>query len=78
VQTDGAGGCVVNGRHFPAVPAPGPVVDTYGAGDSFAAALCFALARGDDLPAAIELAARAGASVITGEGPYATQLALDS
>ncbi len=30
-----------------AAPLPGPVVDTYGAGDSFAAALCFALARGD-------------------------------
>ena len=76
VQTDGAAGCVANGEHFPAVPPPGPVVDTYGAGDSFAAALCFALARGDALPAAIELAARAGASVITGEGPYTTQLTL--
>jgi ribokinase len=76
VQTDGSRGCVVNGKHFPAVPPPGPVVDTYGAGDSFAAALCFALARGDALPAAVELAARAGAAVITGEGPYTTQLTL--
>ena len=54
-----------------------PVVDTYGAGDSFSAALCFALARGDDLPAALALAARAGAAVVTGRGPYDTQLALD-
>jgi ribokinase len=76
VQTDGSRGCVVNGKHFPAVPPPGPVVDTYGAGDSFAAALCFALARGDALPAAVELAARAGAAVITGEGPYTAQLTL--
>ena len=69
-------GCIANGERFPAVPPPGPVVDTYGAGDSFAAALCFALARGDALPAAIELASRAGAAVITGEGPYTTQLTL--
>ena len=77
VQTDGRAGCLANGERFPPVPLPGPVVDTYGAGDSFAAALCFALARGDALPAAIELASRAGAAVITGQGPYATQLTLD-
>ncbi len=65
-----------NGERFPASPLPGPAVDTYGAGDSFAAALCFALARGDALPAAIELASRAGASVIAGRGPYTTQLTL--
>jgi ribokinase len=76
VQTDGVAGCVVNGERFPAVPPPGPVVDTYGAGDSFQAALCFALARGDVLSDAIELAASAGAAVITGKGPYSAQLAL--
>ncbi len=76
VQTDGAAGCIANGERFPAVPLPGPVVDTYGAGDSFAATLCFALARGDELPAAIELAGRAGGAVITGKGPYSTQLTL--
>ena len=74
VQTDGANGSLVNGERFPAAPLPGPVVDTYGAGDSFAAALCFALARGDVLPDAIELASRAGAAVITGRGPYTAQL----
>jgi ribokinase len=78
VQTDGTRGCIANGERFPAAPLPGPVVDTYGAGDSFAAALCFALARGDDLPAAIELASRAGAAVITGQGPYTAQLAFDA
>ena len=55
--------------------APAPIVDTYGAGDSFAAALAFALARGDALQDALELAARAGAAVIGGAGPYEAQLA---
>ena len=50
------------------------MVDSYGAGDSFAAALAFALARGDGLDDALELAARAGASVLTGRGPYTAQL----
>lgn len=76
VQTDGAMGSVVNGKRFPAASLPGPIVDTYGAGDSFAAALCFALARGDALPAAVELASRAGAAVLAGQGPYTAQLTL--
>ena len=50
--TDRANGGTANGEPFAAVPVPGPVVDTYGAGDSFAAALCFALARGDSLAGA--------------------------
>jgi ribokinase len=74
VQTDGANGGTANGEHFDAVEPPGPVVDTYGAGDSFGAALAFALARGDALPDALKLAARAGAAVITGRGPYTSQL----
>ena len=37
----------------------------------------FAVARGDSLADAITLASRAGAAVITGRGPYSTQLALD-
>jgi ribokinase len=77
VQTDGPNGGTANGEHFEAVELPGPVVDTYGAGDSFSAALAFALARGDALPDALKLAARAGAAVITGRGPYTSQLALD-
>jgi ribokinase len=51
------------------------VVDTYGAGDSFAAALAFALARGDEPMRAVELGARAGAAVTGGAGPYEAQLA---
>ena len=37
---------LANGARYAAAPPPGPLADTYGAGDSFAAALCFALARG--------------------------------
>jgi len=53
---------------------PGPPADAYGSGDSFAAALTFALARGDGLDAALALAARAGATCLTGHGPYERQL----
>lgn len=76
VVTDGANGGTANGEHFDVVEPPGPVVDTYGAGDSFSAALAFALARGDALPDALKLAARAGAAVLTGRGPYTSQLSL--
>jgi len=61
-------------RTFPATPLPGPVVDSYGAGDSFAAGLAYGLAALGDPERAIELAARCGAAVLTGRGPYAGQL----
>jgi ribokinase len=77
VVTDGPNGGTANGERFDAVEPSGPIVDTYGAGDSFAAALAFALARGDALPDALKLASRAGAAVLTGRGPYTSQLALD-
>jgi ribokinase len=57
-----------------AVPLPGPVVDAYGAGDSFAAGLAFALGAGKHIDAALELAARCGATCMTGRGPYGRQL----
>lgn len=72
--TEGARGGVANGVRYEAVMPPGPLEDTYGAGDSFAAALCFALARGDSLVDALALAARAGAAVVTGKGPYTAQI----
>lgn len=75
VATEGVDGGVANGRRYPAAPAPGPIEDTYGAGDSFAAALCFALARGDGLEPALALAARAGAHVVTSRGPFGAQIA---
>jgi ribokinase len=61
-----------------AAPLPGPIADTYGAGDSFAAALTFALAEGRDPDAALDLAARAGAACLTGRGPYERQLTADA
>src|SRR6202030_2074582 len=64
--TEGARGGGANGGRYEAALPPGPLEDTYGAGDSFAAALCFALARGDSLADALGLAARAGAAVVTG------------
>jgi ribokinase len=75
VRTEGARGATAGGRRYEAATPPAPIVDTYGAGDSFAAALCFGLARGDGVEAALELAARAGAAVVTGAGPYAAQVA---
>jgi ribokinase len=70
----GLGGWVQPGGPFRPAPVPGTVVDAYGCGDCFAAGLTFALARGDSMEDAIALAARCGAAVMTGRGPYAAQL----
>jgi ribokinase len=53
---------------------PGPVGDAYGAGDSFAACLTYAL--GADLPVgeALELASRCGAHKLSGRAAYDGQL----
>jgi ribokinase len=67
-RADGASG------RWDATPPPGPTVDAYGCGDSFAAGLAFALGRGDPLNDALHLAARCGAHCLAGRGPYATQL----
>lgn len=66
VLTEGArGGRIRRGgrevRYAPAPP-PGPVVDTYGCGDAFAAGLAVGLGRGLPLEAAVALGARAGAA----------------
>lgn len=74
-RTDGANGGTLDGERWAAAPAE-EIADTYGAGDSFAAALCFALARGDEPREAVQLAARAGAAVLRGRGPYESQLRL--
>lgn len=58
------------GGAWKAAAPPGPVADSYGCGDSFAAALTFALARGDELRAAFDLAAACGAECLTRHGPY--------
>jgi ribokinase len=65
---DGTGGT------WKVVPPPGPIVDSYGSGDSFAAALCSALADGRGTDEALAIASRAGAACMTGRGPYECQL----
>jgi len=62
---------------FHAAPLPGPLVDAYGAGDSFAAGLTFALGSGFEVEKALELGSRCGAASITGRGPFAAQLGAD-
>jgi ribokinase len=53
---------------------PGPAVDSYGCGDSFAAGFTYALGAGYALEDALALAARCGATCLTGHGPYERQL----
>ena len=53
-----------------AEPLPGPPVDSYGCGDSFAAGLTYGLGAGMPVAAA-QLGARCGAHCLTGRGPYA-------
>jgi ribokinase len=69
VTTSGAlGGWMQPGGPFSAAPVPGPVEDTYGAGDSFAAGLTFALASGLEAHDAVAFASRCGAAALTGRG----------
>ena len=79
VRTAGsAGGSLVaadgSTTEWAAAPLPGPPVDTYGAGDSFAAGLTFALAEGRTPAEALAFGARCGAACVTGRGPYEAQL----
>jgi len=77
IRTEGAhGGTYTLGgaTHRYAAVAATVTGDTYGAGDSFAAALAYALAVGMEIPAAIKLAARAGSATAYGRGPYTSQL----
>jgi ribokinase len=71
VATEGARGGrwwgVSEGRWAPA-PLPGPVRDSYGAGDSFAAAFTLGLGRGDSVADAVALGAEAGARALTKVG----------
>jgi ribokinase len=56
---------------------PGTKGDAYGAGDSFAGALTWALGAGKDTDAALALAARAGAAKLTGRAGFDRQLTAD-
>ena len=58
------------------LPLPGPRVDAYGAGDSFAAGITTGLAAGMSIADAIALGARCGVANLTGRGPYSGQLDL--
>jgi ribokinase len=79
VSTDGARGGSYrlrsgeSGTWESATP-PGPSVDSYGCGDSFAAGLTYGLGAGMSVPDALALAARCGAVCLTGRGPYEHQL----
>jgi ribokinase len=55
---------------YVAVGLPGPIVDAYGAGDSFAAALAFALGNGHSPAGAVEFAAKCGAVAMTRRGAH--------
>jgi len=73
-----AGGSLVaadgSTSHWTAAPLPAPPVDTYGAGDCFAAGLTFGLGEGLEPAEALGVGARAGAACVTGRGPYEAQL----
>jgi ribokinase len=64
----GLGGWARPGGPYTAADPPGDVVDAYGAGDSFAAGLTYALAAGLDGNDALAFAARCGAGALTGRG----------
>lgn len=71
VATDGAAGGrwwgASTGRWAP-VPPPGPIRDSYGCGDSFAAGLTFGLASGGSIEEATAIGARCGAEMLTRVG----------
>ncbi|MEO8291600.1 MAG: PfkB family carbohydrate kinase [Actinomycetota bacterium] len=80
VRTEGAQGGSFQtaagqmGRYV-AEPPPGPTVDTYGAGDTFAAALTFSLGVGMAVDDALAFAAGCGAVCVSGRGPFGARIA---
>jgi ribokinase len=72
ITTEGRkGGQYVEGDRqgrWEAAPLPGPLVDVYGAGDSFAAGLAFALGTGKPIDQALAVAARLAAHQMTNPG----------
>ena len=72
IATEGEkGGLFSPGGRFEAQPLPGPLIETYGCGDSFAAGVTAGLAAGVSIPDAIKLGAQCGATCATHFGPYA-------
>ena len=71
IATEGeAGGVLIPGGRFDAVPLPGPMVETYGCGDSFAAGVTAGLSAGWSTDQAVALGASCGAACATRFGPY--------
>jgi ribokinase len=71
VKTAGGRGGTWDGEStgsWKAAPPPGPIRDSYGCGDSFAAAFTFGLARGLTVAQAVALGAQAGARCLTRDG----------
>lgn len=78
VRTDGPRGGTfetADGRveRWQPEPLAGPIVDTYGAGDSFAGGLTWALGRRLPIEEAVRVGAFCGASALRGRGPYEGQ-----
>ncbi len=81
IRTEGAEGGSVQLRdgsveRFSAPALPGPIVDTYGAGDSFAAGVTYGLAAGMSTQEAVALGCRCGAGATQGAGAYEGQRGL--
>lgn len=80
VWTRGAEGGTIEDRdgRRPFAPAevPGPIVDSYGAGDSFAGGLTVGLGLGRSLEEAVALGGRCGAQALTYRGGLSGQLRL--
>lgn len=76
ISTEAAAGSTAlpGRRRFGAPQLTAPVVDAYGAGDSFAAGLTTGLAAGWSLEQAISLGSHCGAACLGGFGPYASQM----
>lgn len=71
IATEGnRGGRLSPGGHYPATPPPGPAIDSYGCGDSFAAGVTAGLAAGWSVDEAITLGATVGARCTTWHGPF--------
>ena len=71
IRTEGAaGGLSLPGGRYDPAPMPGPLVESYGCGDSFAAGVVTGLAAEWPLAKAIALGAQCGAACATRFGPY--------
>ena len=72
ISTEGeAGGLISTGDRYSASALPGPLIETYGCGDSFAAGVFAGVAAQWSLERAIQLGCHLGAACATRFGPYA-------